>query len=43
MRAGPVTELGSDVENVAVRIDPWWRRWTPLAHIAYWRAGGDSA
>jgi hypothetical protein len=40
---GPVTELGDGIENVEVRIDPWWRRWSLLAHAAYWRANSDAA
>lgn len=40
---GPVTELGDGIENVEVRIDPWWRRLSLLAHTAYWRANSDAA
>lgn len=41
---GPVAqEFGSGVSDVPVRVDPWWRRRTLLAHTAYWLSGTSSA
>jgi len=35
---GPLAPVfGGGIKDVAVRITPWWRGHTPLAHTSYWR------
>jgi hypothetical protein len=39
---GPVAPvLGAGIADVSVRVPSRWRRWTTLAHTAYWRRGGS--
>lgn len=35
---GPLSHVfGSGIKDIPVKISPWWRRRTPLAHTSYWQ------
>lgn len=39
---GPVAPIfGTGVKDIAVRVAPWWRRYTPIAHTSYWHHSGN--